>query len=59
MASEWTAKGLYKVDRSAKLVPWLREVAKAGNQGPIGQGHFVEEVFPPLNGGARKALEAH
>ena len=30
-------------------------MAKAGNQGPIGQGHFVEEVFPPVNGGARKA----
>ena len=27
------------------------------NQGPIGQGHFVESVFPPMNGGARKASE--
>jgi hypothetical protein len=52
-----TAKGLYKVDRSGKIVKWLREVAKAGNQGPIGQGHFVEDVFPPVNGGARKASE--
>lgn len=51
------AKGLYKVDRSEKIVKWLREVAKAGNQGPIGQGHFVEDVFPPVNGGARKASE--
>ncbi len=52
-----TAKGLYKVDRSTNLVPWLTELAKAGNQGPIGQGHFVESVFPPVNGGARKASE--
>ena len=52
-----TAKGLYKIDRSNELVPWLREVAEAGNQGPLGQGHFVEDVFPPVNGGARKAPE--
>jgi hypothetical protein len=52
-----TAKGLYKLDRSNKIVAWLREVAKAGNQGTIGQGHFVEDVFPPINGGARKASE--
>jgi len=52
-----TAKGLYKADHSGKVVEWLREVAKAGNQGPLGQGHFVEDVFPPINGGARKASE--
>jgi hypothetical protein len=52
-----TAKGLYKIERSDKVVAWLREVAKAGNQGPIGQGHFVEDVFSPVNGGARKASE--
>ena len=52
-----TAKGLYKADHSDKVVAWLREVAKAGNQGPIGQGHFVEDVFPAINGGARKASE--
>lgn len=50
-----TAKGLYKIDPAAKIMPWLREVAKAGNQGPIGQAHFVEEVWPPMNGGAYKA----
>jgi hypothetical protein len=50
-----SAKGLYKIDSPAKITPWLREVAKAGNQGPIGQGHFIEEVFPPANGGAFKA----
>lgn len=52
-----TAKGLYRVGASPKLAVWLKEVAKAGNQGPIGQGHFVEDVFPPVNGAARKASE--
>jgi len=52
-----TAKGLYKIDSPARIAPWLREVAKAGNQGPIGQGHFVEDVFPPVNGGAFKSSE--
>lgn len=50
-----SAKGLYKIDSPAKIAPWLKEVAKAGNQGPIGQGHLVEEVWPPANGGAFKA----
>ena len=50
-----SAKGLYRVDPSAKLASWLKQVAKAGNQGPIGQGHFVEAVWPPANGGAFKA----
>ncbi|MGA8866424.1 MAG: hypothetical protein WB510_05620 [Candidatus Sulfotelmatobacter sp.] len=52
-----TAKGLYKIDSSARIVPWLREVAKAGNQGPIGQAHFVEDVYPPVDGGAFKSSE--
>ncbi len=52
-----TAKGLYKLDSAKKVVPWLNELAKAGNQGPIGQAHFVESVFPPVNGAARKASE--
>ncbi len=49
------AKGLYKTDAPEKIVPWLREVAKAGNQGPIGQAHFIEDVYPPFKGGAYKA----
>ncbi|MEO6964371.1 MAG: hypothetical protein ABI076_00570 [Acidobacteriaceae bacterium] len=49
------AKGLYKTDKPEKIVPWLRELAKAGNQGPVGQAHFVEDVYPPFNGGAYKA----
>ena len=52
-----TAKGLYKIDSPERTIPWLREVAKAGNQGPIGQAHFVEEVYPPVNGGAFKSSE--
>jgi hypothetical protein len=52
-----SGKGLYRIESPAKIAPWLREVARAGNQGPIGQGHFVEDVFPPVNGGARKASE--
>jgi hypothetical protein len=49
-----TAKGLYKTDASARIVPWLRNLAKAGNQGPIGQAHFVETVFPLEHGAAYK-----
>jgi hypothetical protein len=52
-----TANGLYKIDSPEKITPWLREVAKAGNQGPIGQAHFVEAVYPPVNGGAFKSSE--
>ncbi|HEY3929078.1 MAG TPA: twin-arginine translocation signal domain-containing protein [Candidatus Koribacter sp.] len=52
-----SAKGVYKLGGAPQFVPWLREIAKAGNQGPIGQGHFVESVFPPVNGAARKASE--
>ena len=51
------AKGLYKCDSPAQIVPWLTELAKAGRQGPIGQGHFTEDVVPPLAGGAHKASE--
>jgi len=53
-----TAKGLYKIGSSpTKVFSWLKEVAKAGNQGPIGQAHFVEDVFSPVNGGAFKSSE--
>jgi hypothetical protein len=52
-----SARGLFKVDDPARIATWLAEVAKAGNQGPIGQAHFVEEVVAPLMGGAHKASE--
>jgi hypothetical protein len=52
-----SAKGLFKADDPERIAVWLTEVAKAGNQGPIGQAHYVEQVMPPLKGGAYKASE--
>jgi hypothetical protein len=49
------AKGLFQIDNPRRIATWLTEVAKAGNQGPIGQAHYVEQVVPPLKGGAYKA----
>ena len=49
------AKALFQIDDPARIAVWLTEVAKAGNQGPIGQAHYVEQVVPPLQGGAYKA----
>lgn len=51
------AKGLLKIDDPARVAAWLTEVAKAGNQGPIGQAHFTEDVVAPFKGGAYKASE--
>jgi hypothetical protein len=50
-----TAKGLYKTEDSSRVARWLKGVAKAANQGPIGQAHFVEDFFPPERGGAFKS----
>jgi hypothetical protein len=33
---------------------WIEGLARSANQGPPGQGHFVEEAQPAVNGGARK-----
>jgi hypothetical protein len=49
-----TAKGLYKTDPSPKVSAWLRNLVQAANQGPIGQAHFVETIFPLEHGGACK-----
>ena len=49
-----TAKGLYKIDGSERVANWVKNLAKAGNQGPIGQAHFVETVFPLEDGAAYK-----
>jgi hypothetical protein len=49
-----TAKGLYKLDHSAHVSAWVKNLAKAGNQGPIGQAHFIETVFPLEHGAAYK-----
>ena len=50
-----TAKGLYKVDPSARVAEWVKGLARSGNQGPYAQAHIVENVFPPENGGAMKS----
>lgn len=34
---------------------WLPGLARTARQGPPGQGHFVEEVIEPVEGGARKS----
>jgi hypothetical protein len=52
-----SAKGLYKIEPSARVAAWVRGLAKAASQGPIGQAHFVETVFPPVKGGACKCPE--
>ncbi len=49
-----TAKGLYKADPSPRLAAWVKSLAKSANQGPFGQAHIVETVFPPEHGGAYK-----
>jgi hypothetical protein len=52
-----TAKGLYKIDRSDRVANWLQALARSANQGPFGQAHFTETVFPPEHGGAYKCPE--
>ncbi len=52
-----TAKGLYKIDDPARVAKWLKGLAKSANQGPFGQAHIVEDIFPPENGGAFKCPE--
>jgi hypothetical protein len=50
-----SAKALFHLGAPPEQIAvWLREVAKAGNQGPIGQAHFIEDVWPPLKGAAFK-----
>lgn len=34
---------------------WVAGLARSTNQGPTGQAHFVDEAWPSINGGARKA----
>ncbi len=52
-----TAKGLYKTDSPSRVAHWLKNLCKAANQGPIGQAHFVESVFPLEHGAAYKCPE--
>ncbi|SRR6266567_3949460 len=48
------AKGLYKFDSASRVSTWVKGLAKASNQGPYGQAHFIESFFPPEQGGACK-----
>jgi hypothetical protein len=49
-----TAKGLYKIDQPSRVAAWVKGLAKSANQGPFGQAHIVETIFPSENGGAFK-----
>jgi hypothetical protein len=49
-----TAKGLYKIEDSAKIAEWVKGMAKSANQGPFGQAHIAENVYPTENGGAHR-----
>ena len=49
-----TAKGLYKIDPSAKVAAWVKGLSKTANQGPFGQAHIAEDVYPAESGGAQK-----
>jgi len=49
-----TAKGLYKIEQPSRVASWVKGLAKSANQGPFGQAHIVETIFPPENGGAFK-----
>jgi hypothetical protein len=49
------ARSLVALGAPQVAVDWIEGLARTANQGPPGQGHFVEEAQPPLHGGARKA----
>ena len=49
------AKGLYKIAPSARISVWVKNLAKVFNQGPVGQSHFAETVYPLEHGGVTKA----
>ena len=49
-----SAKGLYKADSPSKVAAWLKALSNIGSQGPVGQAHFVESIFPLERGAAYK-----
>ena len=49
------AKGLYNVGKAEIAFRWLKGLSKSANQGPFGQGHFVESAVSPESGGAAKS----
>ena len=46
--------GLYKIGYGYMAFDWLCRISPIAYQGPIGQGHWVETVYPPFRGGAYK-----
>ena len=50
-----TAKGLYKIDSTKDVSGWVKQLARAGNQGPFGQAHIIETIFPREKSGAFKS----
>jgi len=46
--------GLYKIGEHDMAFEWLKGLAKTANQGPYGQAHFDENVFPLESGGSLK-----
>ena len=50
-----TARGLYRIGEADLAFRWLQGLARSSNQGPYGQAHFAEQVWPPEAGAARKA----
>lgn len=50
--------GLYKIGYGGMAFDWLQRVALVAHQGPIGQAHWVDPVFPSYRGGAWKATYA-
>jgi hypothetical protein len=49
------ARSLAALGAPEVAAEWIEGLARTANQGPPGQGHFVEEAQPLLSGGARKA----
>ncbi|MEM9996452.1 MAG: hypothetical protein AAF809_02030 [Bacteroidota bacterium] len=49
-----TARGLYRIGEADLAFRWLQGLAKTTNQGPYGQAHFVEVVWPTTDGAATK-----
>lgn len=46
--------GLYRVGEGARAFEWLQRVARVARQGPIGQAHWADPLFPSFEGGAWK-----
>lgn len=49
------ARSAIALGGASVVAEWLPGLARSANQGPPGQGHFVEEVIETIEGGARKS----